>query len=473
MFSLKKLFSPLFGRGAGGEAGVTSIYKFGLVTASAFVIANMIGTGVFTSLGFQLMDTTNFISILLLWTLGGIIALCGALVYGELGAAMPRSGGEYHYLREIYHPILGFMSGWASLIVGFSAPVALACMALSTYLAQVFPVLNPMVTALVVLTAVTLVHAYDVKMGGAVQRYFTFFKVLVIIGFIVCGFLLPVEVQEVTSSVDSFSFDEIFSAGFAVSLIWVYYAYSGWNASAYMANEIRNPQRTIPRSLFISTLIVTVLYVLLNAVFMLSTPVDAMTGQVQVGLIVARHIFGTTGGNAMGLLIALLLISSISSMVFLGPRVSQVMGEDTYILRALSRKSAKGTPSVAIWVQFGISCLLIITDSFELVTKYTGVTLSFFALLTVAGVFVHRHRFPNAIRPYRTWGYPVVPCVFIVLILWSIGYLVYEDFVCTFVTQTQSVMWMSLMSALTLLTGAFLYVVNSMVVKRKERIVSI
>ena len=134
-------------------------YKFGLVTASAFVIANMIGTGVFTSLGFQLLGTTNFFSLMLLWLLGGIIALCGALVYGELGAVMPRSGGEYHYLREIYHPLLGFMSGWASLIVGFAAPVALACMALSTYLHKMFPAFNPLVTAITVLTAVTLIHA--------------------------------------------------------------------------------------------------------------------------------------------------------------------------------------------------------------------------------------------------------------------------------------------------------------------------
>lgn len=465
MARLKKLTSPLLGKGAGGEA---TVYKFGLVTASAFVIANMIGTGVFTSLGFQLLDTTNFVSILLLWLLGGVIALCGALVYGELGAAMPRSGGEYHYLSKIYHPALGFMSGWASLIVGFSAPVALACMALSTYLARVFPVLNPLATALVVLTSVTVVHAYDVKMGGAVQRFFTFFKILVIIGFIICGFCLPVQMQEVSASVHSFSFSEIFSTGFAVSLVWVYYAYSGWNASAYMANEIKDPQRTIPRSLFISTLIVTVLYVLLNAVFMLSTPVDAMKGQVEVGLIAAQHIFGMGAGNAMGLLIAVLLVSSISSMVFLGPRVSQVMGEDTYILRPLARRSTKGTPYVAIWVQFVLSALLIITDSFELVTKYTGITLSFFAMMTVAGVFVHRHRFPDAPRPYRTWGYPVVPCVFIVLILWSITYLVYEDFVCTFVTHTQRVMWMSLMSALTLLTGALLYYINRIVIKHKR-----
>lgn len=442
-------------------------YKFGLITASAFVIANMIGTGVFTSLGFQLLGTTNMSSILLLWLMGGVIALCGALVYGELGAVMPRSGGEYHYLRKIYHPMLGFMAGWASLIVGFAAPVALACMALSGYLTRVFPVLNPMMVGVSVLTLITIIHAYDVKMGGTIQRYFTFFKILVIVGFIACGLAMPVKYQSFTSSFSSFSLDDVFSTGFAVSLVWVYYAYSGWNASAYMANEIKNPQRTIPRSLFISTLVVTVLYLFLNAVFLLSTPVAEMTGQLEVGLIAAQHIFGHTLGNMMGLLIALLLISSISSMVFLGPRVSQVMGEDTYILRPLARRSERGTPYVAIWVQYIISVLLIITNSFELVTKYTGITLSFFALMTVIGVFVHRKRYPNVHRPYKTWGYPFTPIIFIMLIMWSIVYLVREDFIQTFVEGKQDVMWMSLMSALTLLSGAFIYQSNRWIVYRK------
>jgi APA family basic amino acid/polyamine antiporter len=442
-------------------------YKFGLTTASAFVIANMIGTGVFTSLGFQLSGTTNMSSILLLWLMGGVIALCGALVYGELGAVMPRSGGEYHYLRKIYHPMLGFMAGWASLIVGFAAPVALACMALSGYLARVFPVLNPMVVGISVLTLTTIVHAYDVKMGGAIQRFFTFFKILVIVGFIACGLAMPVKYQSISSSLSGFSFDDIFSTGFAVSLVWVYYAYSGWNASAYMANEIKNPQRTIPRSLFISTLVVTVLYLFLNAVFLFSTPVAEMTGQLEVGLIAAQHIFGHTLGNMMGLLIALLLVSSISSMVFLGPRVSQVMGEDTYILRPLAKRSERGTPYVAIWVQYIISVLLIITNSFELVTKYTGITLSFFALMTVIGVFVHRKRYPNVHRPYKTWGYPFTPIVFIMLIVWSIVYLVREDFILTFVEGKQDVMWMSLMSALTLLSGAFIYQSNRWIVYKR------
>ncbi|NDV59346.1 APC family permease [Bacteroides sp. 519] len=446
-----------------------SIYKFGLFTASAFVIANMIGTGVFTSLGFLLESTTNFANIMLLWLFGGIIALCGALVYGELGSVMPRSGGEYHYLREIYHPILGFMSGWASLIVGFAAPVALACMALAKYLYMVFPVASPTVIALVMLTLITSLHAYDVKAGGAVQRYFTIFKIGIIVVFIICGFILPEQHQDVSASFREFSFDDIFSVGFATSLIWVYYSYSGWNASAYMAGEIRNPQKTIPRSLFISTLIVTGLYILLNAVFLLAAPVNELTGQIEVGFIASQYIFGEGISHVVAIMIAILLISSISSMVFLAPRVSQVMGEDTYILRPLSRRSSKGTPQVAIWVQFTISFLLVITDSFELITKYTGITLSFFALLAVIGIFVHRKRFPDIERPYKTWGYPITPCVFIGLISWSIVYLIYEDYKQAFVEGSQGVMWMSIMSAATLLSGAGIYYLNKVIVKYKKK----
>lgn len=435
-------------------------YKFGLITASAFVVANMIGTGVFTSLGFQLQSTSNFVTILLIWLLGGIIALCGALVYGELGAAMPRSGGEYHYLRVIYHPMLGFMAGWASLIVGFAAPVALASMAFGTYLNGVFPDVNPVYAALGILTFITLVHVSDLKLSGMVQSLFTFFKIAVILLFIIAGLFCPAARQDVPGLSAEFDITELFTGGFAVSLIWVYYAYSGWNASAYMAGEIRNPQRNIPRSLLASTVIVTILYVLLNGVFMLTTPADVINGQLEVGLIASRYIFPGNIWKIMGLVIALLLVSSISSMAFLGPRVSQVMGEDTYILRFLSKRSSRGIPYVAVWVQFGISFLLIITDSFALITKYAGVTLSFFALLTVTGLFVHRRRFPHADRPYKTWGYPVVPCLFILLISWSIVYLVYEDYENTFINDTQGFMWLTLMSGLTLLTGAGIYLLN-------------
>jgi len=434
--------------------------KFGLLTASAFVIANMIGTGVFTSLGFQLLTTQNFIAVMCLWFLGGVIAFCGAVSYAELGAAMPRSGGEYHYLSQIYNPGVGFLSGWVSLIVGFAAPVALACMALSSYVGRIYPGINQTVLALGVLTVITAIHMLSHSFSGKFQNFFTTIKLLIILVFIIVGLTHTSEGAALTESVRSFSFKEIFSAGFAVSLIWVYYAYSGWNASTYMANEIENPRKNLPLSLLFSTGIVTILYILLNLVFLLSAPVGELTGQVEVGLISARHIFGQTLGNGMGILIAILLLSSISSMVFMGPRVAQVMGEDHKIFRFLSKKNSKDLPINAIAFQYAISFLMIITNSFELVTKYTGILLSLCSLMTVAGVFVHRRKFPDAQRPYKTWGYPVTPCIFIALILWSICYLFYEDYAKTFVTGEQSVMWMTIMSVATFALGLVIYFID-------------
>ena len=428
----------------------TNNKRTGLWTACAFVVANMIGTGVFTSLGFQLLDTTNMFAIMMLWLFGGVIALCGALTYAELGAAMPRSGGEYHYLGEIYHPSVGFLSGWISLIVGFAAPVALTCMALSSYVCRIFPVLNPKWIALGVLTLITLMHTRDLKFSGSFQNIFTVLKIIVIIIFIACGFILPENVQDY--SAQHLESKDIFNPGFAISLIWVYYAYSGWNASTYMASEIENPRKNLPLSLIISTVIVTVLYLLLNYVFLRSTPMADLEGQIEVGLISAHNIFGSHIGNMMGLIISLLLLSSISAMVFMGPRVAQVMGEDHRILRFLSYKNKRGVPMAAILFQYVISFLLIITNSFEMITKYTGILLSMCSLLTVLGIFRHRRKFPNIERKYKTLGYPVTPIIFCLLILWSIVYLVYEDYT-KFANGEQPVMWMTLMSAFTLVSG--------------------
>lgn len=328
--------------------------KIGMWTASAFVIANMIGTGVFTSLGFQLLGTHQVGAVMMLWLFGGVVALCGALTYAELGSAMPRSGGEYHYLSEIYHPSVGFMSGWISLIVGFAAPVALTCMALSSYVCRIFPVLNPKWIALGVLTLITLMHTRDLKFSGSFQNVFTILKIVVIIIFIVCGIVLPEHVEDY--SAQHLEAKDIFNPGFAVSLIWVYYAYSGWNASTYMASEIENPRKNLPLSLIISTIFVTLLYLLLNYVFLRSTPMDALEGEIEVGLISAHNIFGPNIGNMMGLIISILLLSSISSMVFMGPRVAQVMGEDHRILHFLSYKNKRGVPLAAVGFQYAISC---------------------------------------------------------------------------------------------------------------------
>lgn len=430
--------------------------KLGLFTVTSFVVANMIGTGVFTSLGFQLMGIESVFAILALWVLGGIIALSGSLVYGELGAAMPRSGGEYHYLSVIYHPVAGFLAGWISVTVGFAAPVALASMALGSYTGKVFTSLHPVMVAIFTLLVITAIHSWDIRNGSRFQNVFTFFKVLLIIAFVVSGFFIAPDIRTISLVPVMSDWKDIASPAFAVSLIYVTYAYSGWNASSYIAGEIKNTRRLLPKSLLLGTIIVAVLYVLLNFTFLSTAPVSDMAGQVDVGYISAYHIFGETGGNIMGMLISFLLISSVSSMVFVGPRVSQVMGEDYNILKFLSFRNKKNIPLYAIFTQSAISLVMILTGSFETVLTYTGFTLNLFTFMTVAGVFVHRIRFPEAERPFKTPGFPFVPLIFLAIMGWTLFFLIRER---TFE---------SLLGFATVLSGLILYFANKLIVKHKK-----
>ncbi len=397
----------------------------GYYTATSLVIANMIGTGVFTSLGFQVLGIKSVFALLLLWFIGGIIALCGALSYGELGAAMPRSGGEYHYLSKIYHPVLGFLSGWVSVTVGFAAPTALAGMALGMYSSKVFPMLSPTWVAVSVVLVLTFIHSWDMKVGRSFQNVFTTIKLVLIVLFILCGFIFGTA-QDITIFPDANSFKDVVSPAFAISLIYVSYAYSGWNAAAYIAGEIENPQKNLPKALFRGTVLVMALYMLLNFIFLYTVPINELAGQLEIGYISADKIFGTTGGKTMGMIISLLLVSSVSSMIIAGPRVAQAMGEDIPLLKPLAKKNAKGIPVYAILLQSAITLLLIITSSFEKVLTYVGFTLSVFTFLTVLGVFVYRKKNPDAPSPYRAWGYPFTPALFLILSLWTMGYIVYD-----------------------------------------------
>ncbi|MGK7872640.1 MAG: APC family permease [Xenococcaceae cyanobacterium] len=388
-----------------------------LFTAICIVVANMIGTGVFTSLGFQVADIKSGFALLSLWMIGGIFALCGALSYGELGAVMPRSGGEYHYLSKIYHPVIGFLSGWVSVTVGFAAPIAAAAMALGAYFKSVFPVFEPMAIALFVVIAVSLIHTRNLKLGSSFQQVFTLLKVLLIVVLIFCGFLLA-NSQDIGFLPSSGDLPLILSSPFAISLVYVTYSYSGWNAAVYLASEVKEPEKNVPRSLLAGTAIVMVLYLLLNFIFLYTTPIEELAGQLEVGYIAANQIFGSSGAKLMGLLISFGLISSISSMVLAGPRVTQVIGEDIPFFKLLARKNTSGIPYYAILLQLAIVLVLLITSSFEAVITYLGFTLTLSSFITVLGLFVHRFRHPEVPRPYKTWGYPVTPIIFLAISLW-------------------------------------------------------
>jgi APA family basic amino acid/polyamine antiporter len=433
----------------------------GLLSATSLVIANMIGTGVFTSLGFQLAGISDLPAVLMLWVVGGITALCGALVYGELGAAMPRSGGEYHYLSKIYHPAVGFCSGWISMTIGFAAPVALACMAFGNYTARVFPAAPPWAFAVTALLLVSLLHCAGLRIGLAFQNTATILKVVLIAGFIACGLLLTglSSMPQITASFvpSKATFRDILSPAFAVSLIFVSYSYSGWNASAYIAGEMEHPRVKLPVSLWSGTALVTVLYVLLNYAFLKTAPAAELKGQLEVGYVSAHRIFGPLGGDILSAMISILLISSVSSMVFVGPRLIQVIGEDMALFRFLAKRSGRGTPLNAIVFQSTISLILILTSTFEKVLTYVGFTLNVFTFLAVLGVFVHRRKYADAERPYKTWGYPVVPVIFILVMLWTQIYLLIQRPV------------QSLAGLATVVLGMVFYAINALVEKSHRK----
>jgi APA family basic amino acid/polyamine antiporter len=394
----------------------------GLVTACGLVIANIIGTGVFTSLGFQLADIRSGFALIMLWVVGGVAAVCGALCYGELSAALPRSGGEYHFLSEIYHPALGFMAGFVSATVGFAAPIALAGMAFGKYFQGVFGFGSPVLLSFLLVWIVGLFHLGNLRLGSAFQNLWTVVKLLLIAVLIAAGFLMEPKqpVNFLPRSGDTIS---IFSGAFAVSLVYVMYSYSGWNASSYIISEVKRPERNVPKSLLFGTIVVIATYVLINAAFLISTPQTELRNQIEIGLIAGKHIFGEQGGRVVGLLICLGLISTISSMTWIGPRVTMSMGEDHWLLRFLARKSRAGLPTNAITFQLLIVTLLLLTRSFEAVVQYTQFSLLLCSLLTVIGVIVLRATRPNISRPYRVWFYPMPPVIFAAITIWMMIYL--------------------------------------------------
>jgi len=394
----------------------------GFYTACGIVIANIIGTGVFTSLGFQVTDIHSGFALLMLWIVGGIAALCGALCYGELSAALPRSGGEYHFLSEIYHPALGFMAGFISATVGFAAPIALAAMAFGKYFHGVFNFGSPIFLSFLLVWIVALFHFGNLRLGSAFQNLWTLVKLLLIAALIGAGLFIE-EKQAISFLPRAADTMSIFSGAFAVALVYVMYSYSGWNASSYIIGEVKNPERNVPRSLLVGTLIVMAAYVLLNAVFLATTPQNEMRGQLEVGLISGKHIFGENGGRIVGGVICLGLISAISSMTWIGPRVTMSMGEDHWLLRFLGRKNADGVPANAVIAQLLIVNLLLLTRSFELVVVYIQFALLLCSLLTVIGVVVLRMARPEIARPYRVWLYPVPPIVFAAITIWMMIYL--------------------------------------------------
>lgn len=395
-------------------------------TAITLVVANMIGTGVFTSLGFQLLDIQSAPIILVLWFIGGVVALCGALCYAELGAALPRSGGEYNFLSRIYHPSAGFVSGWVSVTVGFSAPTAAAAITAATYFKSVFPETPVMPMGLGLVALIGALHFGSRRGSANFQQLFTSIKILLILIFIGAAWWQVGQLQSVVWVPRVEDFSLVGTGAFAVALIYVNYAYTGWNAATYLSGEVENPTQALPRILVIGTALVTVLYLLLHAMFLSVAPMSAMAGKAEIGFVVAGFAFGETGAKVVGVMLSILLISTVSAMLLAGPRALQVMGQDFRVFSWLAKETKSGVPAIAVGLQVAITLLLITTSSFESIIIFSGTILALNSLLTVLGLSVLRVREPNLPRPFRLPWYPLPLVVYAVIVSWTLVYLVIE-----------------------------------------------
>jgi len=399
--------------------------KLGLFPATNIVVANMIGAGVFTTAGLLLEGLGSPVMMITLWFVGGIVALCGALSYGELGIAMPGAGGEYLFLSRLYNPLAGFLSGWVSFIVGFSAPIAASAMGFSEYMIKAFPSLAGVggdtaflspewiskILSVAVILVFTVIHYRGIKTGAKVQNTLTIVKIATMVVLIAAGFATG------RGDTSHFAWSTGSLGGFpgmktmGLSLMWIMFAYSGWNAATYVGSEIRNPARTMPGSLLWGTLIVMILYVGVNALFVYSIHPEDMKGVIAVGALSTVRLFGQNAGTLFSLLIAFALFSSLSAFIIIGPRVYYSMARDGLFFKAVSKVHPRfHVPSNSILLQSAIAILFVLSGTFDQILTYLGFSLGIFPLLAVAGVFIQRKRDPEAVR---LPGFPVPQLVYL------------------------------------------------------------
>ncbi|MBX3274534.1 MAG: amino acid permease [Sandaracinaceae bacterium] len=420
-------------------------------TATFLVVASMVGTGVFTTSGLLLEQLGSTAAVLLAWGLGGLLALTGALAYAELVAALPHNGGEYQLLSRVYHPALGFASGVVSFVVGFSAPVAASAIAFGHYLHAAWPAIPETPAALALIAAATAMHGFRVGVGSGLQDALTAFKILLMVGFVVAG-AGALDLERLSHGTRPL-LEASVSPSFAVALIFVTFSYSGWNAATYVAGELERPERTLPLALIAGTAAVTALYLAVNVVFLAGAPPEALSGVVEVGAVAAEHMLGPSAARALSAIVALGLVSTVGALMMTGTRVLDAMGRDHGPLSALARRATGGGPFVAASLQGGLAAVMALTSSFGALLGYIGFTLSIFSALTVLGVVVLRHREPELERPYRTWGYPVTPLVFVGLMTWMVAWSVAADWTVALAGAATLGLGLALWSALRTVNG--------------------
>jgi basic amino acid/polyamine antiporter, APA family len=403
--------------------------RLGTYDAAAIIVSNVIGSGIFITpalIATLVPDPWFMIGV---WFAGGVLAFAGAMAYAELAALRPRAGGEYVYLREAFGPVAAFLTGWTSFVAGFSGAIAASAVGLTTYLGRFMPmaadtrayvslplgVVTLSVTpqslmAILVIVLLSLVHLRGVGPGRLMQNVLAALKVTALLLLIALGFSLG------EGSTEHFQVGQpVAAAGWVLALVPVMFSYSGWNAAAYVAEEVRNPERFVPRALALGTGAVVAVYVVLNVLYVYSMPV-AELGQLRGSVVdvIADRLFGPAAGDLLGIMTIISIAASISAMIFAGPRVYYAMARDGAFLPVAARIHPKyRTPAAAIIAQGVWSCVLVLTGGFEQLIEYTGFAVVLFSGIAGVALFVLRRRYPDEPRPFRAWGYPFAPALFV------------------------------------------------------------
>ncbi len=413
--------------------------ELGLVSAGAIVVSNMIGTGIFGATGYLAGDLGRPSLVLAAWMAGGIVALAGCLCYAELGINFPRSGGEYVYLREVWGPIWGFLSGWVSFFAGFSAPIAAGALLFSEYLSHLVPgalVKGPAPLligwlhfgwrqwmALAVIVVFAVVNVLGVRLAARVQNALTAVKVATLLGFLALAFAVGHGSSGNFAETAARTSSHGLGAQFAISLIFVMYAYSGWNAATYVAEEVKTPERTLPAALAAGTGIVLVLYLALNAAFIYALPLESLKGVVDVGAAAAIALFGARVGDLFSAVMAASILATVSAMTVVGPRVYYAMAQDGCFFADAARVHRRWhTPTRAVLYQAAASAVMVVVAGFEALAYYIGFALLFFTAFAAAGVFRMRRTAGWKRLPALSWGYPLVPGLFVGSSLWVLAH---------------------------------------------------
>ena len=413
--------------------------QIGLFSAVMLIAGDMIGTGIFISTGVIAETLPSPGGVLLVWLFGGLLALAGALSCAELSASLPYAGGDYIYIREAYGKLMGFLSGWSSFLVTFSGAIAFLAVSLNGFTAFFFPVLRsetilfslaiPLVPitvtpgtifAIVVVFLLSGLHCLGVRQGTMTQNILTILKIGALLGIIIFGILF--------GRGDTAHFTPLFDwpkmggfSIFAAAFIPVIFAYSGWNAVTYIAGEVKDPERNLPRALLFGVLIVTALYLAVNAVYIYAVPVTEMKGALRMSEVATTALFGYETSAWITAIITISILGALNVVTMIGPRIYYAMAQDGVLFKGLSRVHPRfGTPTSAILLQAAWACFLILTNTWGTLFTYVSVVITLFSAFTVGSVIVLRYKQPELKRPYRLWGYPIVPLLFVLVHVWIV-----------------------------------------------------